>query len=220
MFLHSLDDHLTDQQVPVSPLTLLLRTRAWAIMDRAFLGLAHGVPAGMRTVRCFLDDYYSSMQDSNGLKSLDNYCDLFRKQMALGMIAPTLLSMKMTGMSDFTRDLQIAYGSFGISWRLLDDIRDIDGDIEKGSHSAIYLCLPKKVRTHWNNNTVKSRAAAKDCTNAIVNHILEHNLIDKIKKRICAELQTAASIVEAYGLAGLARELRDLARPLRKNSST
>ena len=42
-----------------------------------------------------------------------------------GMIAPILLSMKMTGISDFTRDIEIAYGSFGIAWRLLDDIRDI-----------------------------------------------------------------------------------------------
>ena len=200
MFLHSLDDHLTDGQVSVSPLTLLLRSQAWTIMNRAFCNLAEGVPAGERTVRSFIDDYYSSIQDSKGPKSLDSYCDLFRRQMAIGMIAPILLSMKMTGISDFTRDIEMAYGSFGIAWRLLDDIRDIGDDIEKGSHSAIYLCLPEKVRTHWNNNTIRNRAAAKDSTNAILNHILEHSLIDKIKERICAELETAASIVEAYDI--------------------
>ena len=80
---------------------------------------------------------------------------IFRRQMAIGMIAPILLSMKMTGNADFTRDIETAYGSFGIAWRLLDDIRDISSDIEKGAHSAIYLCLPKKVRTHWNNNTIR-----------------------------------------------------------------
>ena len=105
-----------------------------------------------------MDDYYSSLQDSKGLKSLDSYCDLFRRQMAIGMVAPILLSMKMTGMSDFTRDIEIAYGSFGIAWRLLDDIRDIGGDIEKGSHSAIYFCLPEKIRSHWNHNTIRSRS--------------------------------------------------------------
>jgi hypothetical protein len=220
MFLHSLDDHLTDSQVSVSPLSLLLRSQAWTIMNRAFCTLADGVPAGKRTIQRSLDDYYSSMQDSKGVESLDSYCDLFRRQMGIGMIAPTLLSMKMTRISDFTRDLQIAYGSFGIAWRLLDDIRDIGGDIEKGSHSAIYLCLPKKVRTHWNNNTVRSRAAAKDSLNAILDHILEHSLIDKIKKRICAELEKAASIVEAHNMAGLAGEFRCLAHPLRNSGST
>ena len=220
MFLHSLDDHLTDGQVSVSHLSLLLRSQAWTIMNRAFCNLAEGVPAGERTVRSFIDDYYSSIQDPKGLKSLDSYCDLFRKQIAMGMIAPILLSVKMTGISDFTRDIQIAHGSFGIAWRLLDDIRDISRDIEKGSRSAIYLCLPKKVRTRWNNNTNRSRAAAKDSADAIVNHILEHSLIDKIRERICAELESAASIVGAHNMTGLAREFRCLAHPVRNSGST
>jgi hypothetical protein len=220
MFLHSLDDHLTDRQVPVFPLTLLLRRQAWATMNRAFCNLAEGIPSGGKTVRSFIDHYYSSIQDSKGLKSLDSYCDLFRRQMAIGMIAPILLSMKTTGISDFTRDIEVAYGSFGIAWRLLDDIRDISRDIEKGSHSAIYLCLPKKVRTHWKNNIFKTRAAAKAATKSILIYILEHNLIEKIQERICAELETAASIVDAYDLTGLAREFRCLADPLRESSGT
>jgi len=220
MFLHSLDDHLTDRQVPVSPLTLLLRTQAWTIMDRAFRTLADGVPAGRRTIQRFLDDYYSSIQDSNGLESLDDYCDLFRKQMALGMVAPTLLSMKMTEMSDFTRDLQIAYGSFGISCRLLDDIRYIGGDMKRGSHSALYYCLPEKIKTRWNLPNSTNRAGANNFTNALLHHILERGLIEKIKERIWAELETASSIVEAYGLKGLSKEFKCLAHPLRKSSST
>ena len=220
MFIHSLDDHLIDGQISVFPLTLLLRSQAWMIMNRAFCNLAEGVPAGKRTVRNFIDDYYSSIQDSKGLKSLDSYCDLFRRQMAIGMVAPILLSMKMTGISDFTRDIEIAYGSFGIAWRLLDDIRDIGVDIEKGAHSAIYVCLPEKVRTHWNNKTIRNRAVAKDSTNAILVYILERSIIDNIKKRICAELEKAASIGEAHNIRGLAREFRCLAHPLRNSGST
>lgn len=219
MFLHSLDDHLADHQVPSSPLTLLLRSQARTIMNRAFGNLAEGVPAGERTVRGFMDDYDSSMRDSKGPKSLDSYCDLFRRQMAIGMIAPILLSMRMTGISDFTRDLEIAYGSFGIAWRLLDDIQDIRSDIQKRSHSAIYLCLPVNLRIQWNHNTLRNRTAARDSTHAILTHILEHSLIDKIKERICAELEAAASIVEAHALTGLAREFRSLAHPLRNSGS-
>jgi hypothetical protein len=220
MFLHSLDDHLFDGQVSVSPMTLLLRTQAWTIMNRAFCNLAEGVPTGKRTVRSFIDDYYSSIQDSKIPKSLDSYCDLFRRQMAIGMVAPILLSMKMTGISDFTRDIEIAYGSFGIAWRLLDDIRDIRDDIEKGKHSAIYFCLPNKIRAHWNNSNLKSPATAKDSTNTIINHVLEYHFIEKIKERIFAELEKAASIVEAHNIRGLAWEFRCLAHPLRYRSRT
>jgi hypothetical protein len=70
--------------------------------ESAFSNLSENVTAGVRTVRSFVDDYYSSSQDSKGLKSLDSYCDLFRRRMAILMIAPILLSMKMTGISDFT----------------------------------------------------------------------------------------------------------------------
>jgi hypothetical protein len=219
MLLHSLDDHLTDGQVSVSHLTLLLRSQAWTIMNRAFFDLAEGVPSGKRTVQNFIDDYYSSMMDSKGLKSLDKYCDLFRKQMAIWMIAPILLSVKMIGTSAFTREIETAYGSFGIAWRLLDDLKDIGEDIEKGSNSAIYLCLPKMMRNYWTNYKNKSRFVANDSLNTILNYILENSLIEKIKKRICSELESAESIVEAYGLKGFAREFRCLSHPLRKNVS-
>ena len=219
MLLHSLDDHLTDNQISVSPLTLLMRSQAWRIMNRAFCNLAEGLPGGNRKLRRFIDDYYSGIQDLEGPKSLDTYCDRFRKQMAMGMVAPTLLSMKMTGGSDFTRDLQIAYGSFGISWRLLDDIRDISDDMQKGAHSAIYLCLPKKLRTHWINCTLKNQGFAKAAQKCILSYILEHKVIVKVKDRICDELETAAAIVETHGLKGLAREFQCLARPLRRSGN-
>jgi hypothetical protein len=219
MFLHSLDDHLTDGQVAVSPLTLLLRSHAWMIMNRAFRNLAEGLPAGGRTVRSFIDDYYSSIQNSKVIRSLDHYCNLFRKQMATWMIAPILLSMKMNGISDFTRDVEIAYGSFGIAWRLLDDIRDIGDDIQKGSHSAIYLCLPKRLKNLWKKNS-GNRAVSLAATKSILAYVLEHGTVDMIKDRVCTELDMAASIVETYKMRGFARELRCLAHPLRNGSCT
>jgi len=220
MFLHSLDDHLTDHQISISSLTLLLRSQAWTIMNRAFCNLAEGVPGGKRTVRHFIAEYYSSIQDSKGLDSIDSYCDAFRGQMGLGMIAPTLLSIKMNGISDFTRDLQMAYGSFGIAWRLLDDIKDMGVDMEKGAPSAICLCLSEKFRNHWKNSSLRPRAAAKAAKKSILIHVLEHRVIDRVKARICGELDTAASLVEAYGLTGFARELRCLAQPLRESDTT
>jgi hypothetical protein len=189
-------------------------------MNRAFYNLAEGVPGGKRTVRHFIAEYYSSIQNSKGPDSIDSYCDAFRGQMGLGMIAPTLLSMKMNGVSDFTRDLQMAYGSFGIAWRLLDDIKDMGVDMEKRAPSAICLCLSEKFRNHWRNSSLRPRAAAKAAKKSILIHVLEHGVIDRVKARICGELDTAASLVEAYGLTGFAGELRCLAHPFRKSDST
>ena len=211
MFLHSLDDHLVDEQVPTSPLTLLLRSQAWTVMNRSFTNLAKGVPEGAKTVKKFIDDYYSSLHASEEPKSLDDYCTLFRRQMGILMVAPVLLSMKMKGTCDFTREIEIAFGSFGIAWRLLDDIRDMDDDMKNGSHSAIYVYLPEEVRTLWNNDTGRGRSADRDSKDNVLNHVLEQGIIDKIKRRICTELYGAASIVEAYKMKGLAREFRCLA---------
>ena len=220
MLLHSLDDHLTDGQILVTPLTLLLRSQAWTIMNRAFSDLSESVPGGEATVRGFVDDYYSSAQSSEEPRSLNGYCEHFRRQMAIWMVAPMLLSMKMTGISGFTRDIEVAYGSFGIAWRLLDDIRDIGEDMEKGAESAIYLCLPKRLKTYWKNSRGGSQNGAEDYTNAILNHVLKHGLMERIKERICAELEAAASLVEAHSITGLAREFRFLAHPLRNSGST
>lgn len=217
MFLHSLDDHLVDVQLRVSFLTLLLRSQAWTIMNSAFRNLAEGVPSGDRTVRGFIDDYYSSNQDSKGPESLDAYCAVFRKRMAIGTVAPVLLSMKMTGMSDFTRDIESAYGSFGIAWRLLDDINDIEKDMEKGAEAAIYCCLPEELKAHWQNRSVKTQAGHEDAADTILTDALEHGLVEKIKERICTELEAAESVAEVYNMTGLAREFRSLASPL-KNS--
>ncbi|MDA8407513.1 MAG: hypothetical protein M0T73_11755 [Deltaproteobacteria bacterium] len=219
MFLHSLDDHLTDNQIFVSPLTLQLRTEAWNSMNRALLNLSNGIPAGEITISRFINDYYSSNQDSTGLESLDRYCDLFRRQMAILMIAPSLLSMKMTGISDFTSDIETAFGCFGVAWRLLDDVRDIGEDVGTGVETSVCLCLPERIRAYWKGSLFKTRATAEAAQKTALMHIFQHNIIDDIKKRIYAELELAASIVEAHNMAGLGGEFRSLAYPFRASGS-
>jgi hypothetical protein len=214
MFLHSLDDHLSDGQISVSPLTLLLRSQAWTILNRAFRNLAQECAKGEQAVQSHIDEYYSSQRLAQPDESIDDYCNLFRKQMAIGFIAPILLAMKMNGISGFTQDIVTAYGSFGVAWRLLDDIKDIIQDIEKGTRTAIYFYLPKKLRTNWDNNAGESRGAAKGSDIVLLERILEHGVIEKTKERICAELDTAANMVEAYNMTGFGRELRCLAQPL------
>lgn len=79
MFLHAFDDHLIDGQLPVTHLALLMRSQSWMIMNQAYKRLAKGMEKGEAIVRNFLDDYYSSIDISDGTRTLDGYCTLFKK---------------------------------------------------------------------------------------------------------------------------------------------
>jgi len=214
MFLHSLDDHLNDNDIPATHLALLLRGQSWMIMNNALTSLADGVNGGEEIVRGFLDDYYSSIRSSKEIESLDSYCNLFRKQMATGLIAPVLLTKKMTSPEKFTRDIQAAYGSFGIAWRLLDDIKDIETDMMKGTHSCIYICLPEKIKNDWDKLTGEESNKESGYFKIVLDFLMENRVIDRIKERICSELEFAASIADDYSVTGLADEFCCLVRPL------
>jgi hypothetical protein len=217
MFLHSLDDHMIDQQISASLVTLQLRTQAWMIMDNAFCDLSGGDPAANSAVGRFINDYYCAGQNLKTPENLDSYCDLFRKQMAILMIPPVLLSLKIAGTSDFTRDIEVAYGSFGVAWRLLDDVRDIEEDIEKGAVTSVYLSLPERLRSYWKNSG--ARATSGTIKQDILSYLSENNVICDIKRRICSELSQAAKIAETHDLSGLALQFRSLAHPLQVSGS-
>ena len=215
MFLHALDDHLTDNQVPVTHLTLLLRSQAWMIMNKTLSSLADGVAGGAKIVERFQDDYYSSIRSSEEIDSLDRYCELFRRQMATWLIVPALLAKKMTTDAEFTDAIQTAYGSFGIAWRLLDDINDVAADMISGVHSSIYVCLSNDIKSCWGKDRQgKIRNETGSYGKAILNYILQNRIIEKIVERICSELQSASAIADNYHLPGLANEFRCLLRPL------
>jgi hypothetical protein len=212
MFLHSLDDHLSDGQMPVTHLALLLRSQSWLIMNAALNHLTHGVKGGKQFAQRFIQDYYSSVCSSDDFASLDSYCDLFRKQMAIGLIVPVLLATKKSGDEEFVRAIQTAYGSFGIAWRLLDDIQDVETDMMRCAHSAIYVCLPDEIRHHWDKDTEDKK---KGLAKIISDYVIENKIIDRIKKRIGKELEAAAFIANGCKMSGLADEFYSLLRPLR-----
>ena len=212
MFLHSLDDHLNDSELPVTHLILLLRSQAWLIMNAALSRLADGVEEGKEIINGFIDEYYYSIDNSEDIQSLDSYCALFRKQMATWLIVPVLITKKMTINKEFTDAIQIAYGSFGIAWRLLDDIKDIEADMMKGVHSSIYNCLPEKLRRHWDKDTEDKNIY---CARFILDYVQANSVIERVKGRICSELESAASVAYRYNMAGLADEFCCLLRPLK-----
>jgi len=219
MFLHALDDHLTDSQLPVTHLTLLMRTQSWTMMNRAFERLARDVPRGMAIVSDFIDDYYSSIARSDKMESLDSYCAFFRKQMATWLVVPVLMAKRIYADEKSVRSVQAVYSSFGIAWRLLDDLQDIETDMMKGIHSSLYACLPGGIRRKWNR--IKEEKADRNGGSAgqVLNYILVNGIVDRIRKRICSELESAASRADSCDMTKFADELRCLLRPLRNGEN-
>jgi len=219
MFLHAFDDHLVDGQLPITHLALLIRSQSWMIMTRAFEQLARDVERGPAIVHDFIDDYYSSIATSGGTKSLDSYCDLFRKQMATCLIVPVLLAKRVCADEEFSRSIQAAYCSFGIAWRLLDDLQDIEKDMMRGVHSSIYVCLNEDLRGCWDKNTEEKKDQNNGCVQTILSYVLEKGVIDSIKERTCNELDSAAAIADSCSMPGLAGEFRCLLKPLREGQN-
>jgi len=219
MFLHAFDDHLTDGQLPVTHLALLMRSQSWMIMNQAYKRLAKGVEKGAAIVRDLIDDYYSSIGKTDETESLDAYCKLFRKQMATWLVVPILLARRISADEEFSHSIQAAYFSFGIAWRLLDDLQDIEKDMIKGVHSSIYVCLNEDLRGWWDKDTEEKKDQNSDYVQTILSYVLEKKVIDTIIERACDELESAASIADSCSMPGLAGEFRCLLKPLRKGQN-
>lgn len=212
MLLHPLDDHLNDNELPATHLTLLLRSQAWMIMTNAFNRLADGVEGGKEIVHDFINKYYSSICSSELIESLDYYCDTFRKQMATWLIVPALLASKISNNEEFSHAILTGYESFGIAWRLLDDINDLEIDIMKGAHSSLYWGLPEDKKRMWDNNSTGENRNSEKYN--IFNYIFQTKAIDIIRERIYDELESAAAGTSQFGMTGLADEYRCLMKPL------
>ena len=215
VFLHYLDHQLNDHDMTVTHLALLLRSQLWIIMNNAFNSLADRVDGGKKIVQGFIDDYYSAIYTSEKIDSLDSYCNLFRKQMATGFIAPALLTKMITSDEEFAMAIKTAFGSFGIAWRLLDDLQDIESDMMESAKSSIYACLPENTKNYWDKLTEDQLDKKNDYARIILDCIVETRVIDRIKERICSELESAASIADYYEITGLADEFRCLLKPLK-----
>lgn len=216
LFLHPLDDHLHDGQLPATHLTLLLRSQSWLFMITALNHLSHGIDGGENIVRGFIDDYYSSIDQPEEIQVLDNYCDLFGKQMATWFIVPVLMTKKMAADEKLTQAIQTAYGSFGIAWRLLDDLKDIETDMLNGNHSAIYICLPEPIQAHWDQDLQEKDNGQAEI---ILDYIQQHRVTNTITERICSELESAAAIVDGCHMKSLAHEFRCLLKPLKNRQN-
>jgi len=214
MLLHPLDDHLNDSEWPATHLTVLLRSQAWLIMINALERLTDEIENGDKTVRDFIDRYYSSVCGSETIGSLHSYCDRFKKQMATWLITPALLTQKIGAADGSAEAILSGYESFGVAWRLLDDVNDLSADIKKGVHSAFYSMLSEDRKEMWDKNAALCDDKGHKC---ILDYICQIKAVDFIRDKICKELESAA-VAAAGGplvMTGLANEYRCLMEPFK-----
>jgi hypothetical protein len=207
MLLHPLDDQLNDGELPVTHLSLLLRSQAWEIMTNGLKRLADGVKSGERIIGDFINRYYSGISSSKRIESIDEYCDGFRNEMCTWLIVPMLLTRKITANQSFSDAILKAYESFGIAWRLLDDIQDLEIDMFNQTHSSVYFCLPEKDKRIWDKTSGRKRVDSKK---NLLNYIHQNKIIDVIRARIIRELEYAADVAYQSDMTGLANEYNGL----------
>ena len=214
MLLHSLDDHLVDGDVPVSHLALMIRGQAWLRMNECVERFCADLPGGIDIARGLAGEYYGGITEQEDPPSLDAYCGLFRKQMATWVIMPVLAARKTGGDAAFVDGVKSLYESFGVAWRLLDDLQDLGDDIEKGSHSAVYTCLDGRGRSLWDGLPRGGTDNSRPDAGLLIAHIEMQGIPGIIAGRIITELDAAAGTADRLGLQGLSAEFRALAAPV------
>jgi hypothetical protein len=215
MYLHSLDDHLNDGDIPTSNLMLLMRSQAWMIMNASISRFAAGIKGGTMIAKDLINEYYSSICSCHEPESLDDYCTIFREQITTGLIIPMLLSIRLSGSLSSVENIRKSQEAFGIAWRLLDDLNDTGDDARQGIHSSVYFVLPEEGRAIWDEMGRKTSEREKYSAMNRIRKIIETNrVVDYIIDMICNELERAEGYAEKDGLRGLAVQYRELMKPL------
>lgn len=226
MLLHSLDDHISDGQIIPDHLTLLIRSQGWKIFWDTVSILCSLISNGMDTVNTYIDRYYISIIPDKTYADLEEYICVFRDQMATALIVPLLAVQYIGGGTSLWESVRTSIESFGVAWRILDDIHDIGDDMRSGRISAVTLCLPDEVRCRWRTlmktgNTIEGENIINQKKDSIsFNKIMIQNsdIITNLVQRVIRELQLAAKYAGDAGLSGLAREMRELLIPLTNSS--
>jgi len=208
MFLHSLDDHLNDGDIAPSHLALLLRSQAWTLFNNSLIEYSENMNDHTENIDLFISNYYSGICCSSEPESFEDYCDLFRKQMSTWTLVPVLTALKLSDNSEFADDIQNAYESFGIAWRILDDINDIEEDIKSREHSSIYHLLPEHWQLLWN-----SQENSRDMEE-IIRYVNSAGILSKLLEHIISELKFSFQTVKKYNMNELSEEFKSLYFPL------
>jgi hypothetical protein len=208
-FLHMLDDHLADGQIPVSHLMLQLRTQAWMRFTQGAEQLVPEEAERESLIYGWINRYFSGVHGPDTVDSLAAYCEQFRQQLSTTLVLPMIVADRTNHNAN---DVQEAYEAFCIAWRLLDDLRDCQDDALSGERSAVYYLLPLEQRQVWQGCQGLEPHGVE--WQAMTQYLELSGVLRAVVVEILAWLAIAQSAAARANLLGYAEELRQLGLPL------
>lgn len=202
MFLHSLDDHLCDSQLSTDILKLHLRTEAWNMYIELAEEMCINLNLNQKIISSFTNDYFLGMTQKDP-NNLEGYLSRFRKQWATWILSPGILILGLGGEQSLEKCKEM-YESFGLAWRLMDDLQDWQKDFHSFQISAIYYFLPENLKEKW-----KDSKSLKDET-VIFQFVEKEYISSHILKLISSELKNSIWLANELGFAGLAKEFESM----------
>ena len=216
MFLHLLDDHLSDGQIKTNHTNLQLRTLAWVKFENEVAAAANTVPGGIETTMVLIDLYFSGINNSETPEDISEFSALFRKQMATWLIIPLFFARLISNDETYHQEIRAMYESFGLAWRFLDDLQDFFIDAYKGEKTSIHAILDdtgRRLRDAVNGISFDEIPVPHEWSE-LLDYFNENFLFARILDMICRELRNSAKLAKKNNLFELAHEYENLMHPL------
>jgi len=133
LFIHSLDDHLCDGQIPLDLAKLHLRTTVWNVFEKTCGNLFSELRVEEDLYEENINIYFSS-SFLESVDSLDDYLNRSKRQSTLWQIVPLMLAA-----SEHRQSVQFIIEQFIMAYRIIDDLEDWKADAIAGEKSSIYF---------------------------------------------------------------------------------
>jgi hypothetical protein len=214
LFLHLWDDHLCDGQLQPDLLRLQFRTLAWQRFLAAAYRFCELLSLPKQIVDAHVAAYLTAHHSTSVVTSTDEYCSQFSRECAICTLIPRLLGHSAFG-ADKADELYRAIVLFLTSWRLLDDVQDIDADVLTDRQTAVWLELDEPGRARWrccwdaslHNGKLDASAWGELCQ-----AITESGCLTRLLARIDRTLGAAVEIATSNRWPELVRELEQMRR--------
>lgn len=201
LFLHLLDDHISDGDIKADHLHLQLRTESWNTFMESCKSLAEPIPNGKEIIQEYIDEYFSNIYNPPEIQTIEEYENLFPKQIATWRLVVNLLA-QILSTENTAIVLDKIYSSFGIAWRLLDDLQDWEKGCMEKQKTAVYYTLLYEKRSLWESGEKEQILEFKD--------VFEKELIYRIK----TELEKSRGLAKELGWESFAMEFESMQKPL------
>jgi hypothetical protein len=205
MFLHSLDDHLHDREIPCTHLTLMIRSVAWKLYTDSISALCENND-GLSLYNSRIDSYYSVI-GRHIHNDLRTYSDSFIRETDIITAVLEITGRRFFNGHDHLNKFISSFQNFAIAYRYLDDWQDYRKDAREGLHTAVYYLLDNTSRNIWNAISLDHSGSSIDNLASIIESA---PFVSVISIAINSLLESASSVTAQIDLVGLSEEYRGL----------